>query len=219
MEELDEIVEDGGEDYNEEVLDDFHDEIHVSDLHRVVRANEEIKKVIRISSGVNLVALNAMLIAKRSGERSCGFAVVSSELRVFSRNLQVAMADLGALIFGLVRDAAAIKKQQQRRGHFVAIALMGKPMSSKVVAVLACLEERIQTTEEEIGKDWLHLGIQLGRVLQLCETGRSLSRSAKIEAVYGGDMTITLKHVASRIEETVDEIFNTLKQLRIQLAE
>ena len=62
-----------------------------TELSRVVKANEDIKKVIRISSGVNLVALNAMLVAKRSGERSRGFAVVSSELRVFSRKLEGAM--------------------------------------------------------------------------------------------------------------------------------
>ncbi|MDP2804639.1 MAG: methyl-accepting chemotaxis protein [Gallionellaceae bacterium] len=190
-----------------------------SGLHRVVKTNEEIKKVIRISSGVNLVAINAMLVAKRSGERSRGFAVVSSELRIFSRNLESAMTGLGTLIFELVRDAAAMQKQQQERAHFLHIGAQGKPLCDQVAPALARVDGRIRETGDEIGKDWHKLRLQLNRVLQLCEAGGSLSRSAKIEAVYGGDMSTTLKQVANQIEDTVNEIFSTLKLLRTQLAE
>lgn len=191
----------------------------VSSLHRVVKANEDIKKVIRISSGVNLVALNAMLIAKRSGERSRGFAVVSSELRLFSRNLDAAMNGLGELIFSLVRDAAAMQRQRQQHSHFVAVMKTNKSVRKWAEPTLARVEARMGVVEEEIRRDWQRLRLQLNRVLQLCESGRSLSRSAKIEAVYGGDMSTTLKQVASQIEATVDEIFSTLKLLRMQLAD
>jgi len=189
------------------------------DLYRVVKANEDIKKVIRISSGVNLVALNAMLIAKRSGEKSRGFAVVSSELRVFSRKLEGAMTGLGALIFELVRDAAAMRKQHHERRHLLNIHAQKHPVRELMEPVLARMDERMRKTAEAIARDWGKLRLQLNRVLQLCETGGSLSRSAKIEAVYGGDMSATLKQVANQIEETVNEIFSTLKLLRTQLAE
>jgi len=191
----------------------------ISSLHRVVKANEDIKKVIRISSGVNLVALNAMLIAKRSGERSRGFAVVSSELRLFSRNLDAAMNGLGELIFSLVRDAAAMQRQRQQHSHFMAVMKANKSVRKWAEPTLARVEARMGVVEEEISQDWHRLRLQLNRVLQLCESGRSLSRSAKIEAVYGGDMSTTLKQVASQIEGTVDEIFSTLKLLRMQLAD
>ena len=190
-----------------------------TELRRVVQANEDIKKVIRISSGVNLVALNAMLVAKRSGEKSRGFAVVSSELRVFSRKLEGAMTGLGTLIFNLVRGAAAMQKQRHERGHFLNTLARGQQMQELVEPVLARMEEHTRKTGEEIGRDWHQLRLQLNRVLQLCESGGSLSRSAKIEAVYGGDMSTTLKQVANQIEETVNEIFSTLKLLRSQLAE
>lgn len=190
-----------------------------SDLHRVVTANEDIKKVIRISSGVNLVALNAMLTAKRSGERSRGFAVVSSELRVFSRKLEGAMTGLGALIFELVRDAAAMRKQHHERRHLLNIHAPKHSKRELLEPVLARMDERMQKTGEDLARGWCKLRLQLGRVLQLCETGGSLSRSAKIEAVYGGEMSATLKQVANQIEETVNEIFSTLKLLRTQLAE
>lgn len=190
-----------------------------SGLRRVVQANEDIKKVIRISSGVNLVALNAMLIAKRSGEKSRGFAVVSSELRVFSHKLEGAMTGLGALIFELVRDAAAMRKQHHERRHLLNIQARGQQMQELMGPVLARMDERMHKTAEEFGRDWQKLQLQLGRVLQLCEIGGSLSRSAKIEAVYGGDMSATLKQVANQIEETVNDIFSILKLLRTQLAE
>jgi methyl-accepting chemotaxis protein len=195
------------------------DDGQASDLRRVVKANEDIKKVIRISSEVNLVALNAMLVAKRSGEKSRGFAVVSSELRVFSRRLEGAMTGLGVLIFELVRDAAAMRKQHHERRHLLNIQARGHQMRELMEPVLARVDERMRGTGEEIGRGWYKLQLQLSRVLQLCETGGSLSRSAKIEAVYGGDMSVTLKQVANQIEETVNEIFSRLKLMRAQLAE
>lgn len=200
--------------------DTMEDDVgQLSDLHRVVKANEDIKKVIHISLGVNLVALNAMLIAKRSGVRSRGFAVVSSELRVFSHNLDGAMAGLGTQIFELVRDASAMQKQQQERRHFCSVIAKGPSMRKLAEPALARVDERIGGIGDAIRRDWHKLRLQLNQVLQLCEAGRSLSRSAKIEAVYGGDMSVTLKQVANQIEETVSEIFFTLKQLRMQLAE
>lgn len=202
-----------------EEIKDNTDSQDATELRRVVQANENIKKVIRISSGVNLVALNAMLVAKRSGEKSRGFAVVSSELRIFSRKLEGAMTGLGTLIFNLVKGAAAMQKQHHERCHFLNALARGQQMREWVEPVLVRMEEHTHETREEVVRDWRHLQLQLNRVLQLCESGGSLSRSAKIEAVYGGDMSITLKQVANQIEETVNEIFSTLKLLRTQLAE
>lgn len=184
-------------------------------LRRVVQANEDIKKVIRISSGVNLVALNAMLIAKRSGEKSRGFAVVSSELRMFSRKLEDAMTGLGALIFELIRDTTAMRKHHHERRHLHNI----HARQELIAPMLVRMDERIFEAGEKLERDWCKLRFQLNSILQLCETGGSLSRSAKIEAVYGGDMSVTLKQVANQIEGTVNEIFSTLKLLRTQLAE
>lgn len=189
------------------------------DLRRVVSVNEEIKKVIRISSEVNLVALNAMLVAKRSGERSRGFAVVSSELRVFSRKLEEAMTSLGSLIFGLVRDAAAMQKQNRERRYWLNTMAGGDAARELAQPLLRHKEASMLSTGQTIRRDWGRLQLQLSRALQLCETGGSLSRSAKIEAVYGGEMSATLKQVANQIEETVNQIFATLKLLRGQLAE
>lgn len=200
-------------------MGEIREDGQADDLRRVVSVNEEIKKVIRISAEVNLVALNAMLVAKRSGERSRGFAVVSSELRVFSRKLEAAMTGLGSLIFGLVRDAAAMQKQNRARRHWLKALTQGDAARDLAQPILLNKEESMRATGQEIRRDWSRLQLQLSRALQLCETGGSLSRSAKIEAVYGGEMSATLKQVANQIEGTVNQIFDTLKLLRSQLAE
>ena len=189
-----------------------------TDLHRVVRINEEIKKVVRISSEVNLVALNAMLTAKRSGEKSRGFGVVSSELRVFSGKLEHFMTDLEAPVFELLKGVAQLLKQARVQSHFT-LAMRGSDSAKRLLTpVMIRKEAELAVGREKVKRDWMHLSMLLNRALQLCETGGALSRSAKIEAVYGGDMTASLKQVSNQIEQTVESILDIIKTLRAELS-
>ena len=188
-----------------------------ADLHRVVRINEEIKKVVRISSEGNLVALNAMLTAKRSGEKSRGFGVVSSELRVFSGKLEHFMTDLEAPIFELLKGVAQRLKQARVQRHF-ALAMLGGDSAKRLLApVVARKGAELAAGGEMVKRDWKRLSMLLNRALQLCEMGGALSRSAKIEAVYGGDMTASLKQVSNQIEQTVESILAIIKALRSEM--
>jgi hypothetical protein len=188
-----------------------------ADLHRVVRINEEIKKVVRISSEVNLVALNAMLTAKRSGEKSRGFGVVSSELRVFSGKLEHFMIDLETPIFELLKGVAQLLKQARVQRHFVAAMRGGDSAKRLLTPVLMRKEAELAAGGEKVKRDWSRLAMLLKRALQLCEMGGALSRSAKIEAVYGGDMTASLKQVSNQIEQTVESILAIIKALRTEM--
>lgn len=188
------------------------------DLYRVVTVNEEIKKVVQISSEVNLVALNAMLIAKRSGEKSRGFSVVSSELRVFSGKLERFMGELELLVFRLLKDVATMQKQSRIRREILATMKAGVRTKQFLAPALARKEAELLETGRAVKEDWAMLGLHFERALRLCETGGALSRSAKIEAVYGGDMTAALKQVANRIEQTVESILSILKALKSRVA-
>ena len=53
------------------------------DLLRIVRINEEIKRVVSVAFKINIMALNAIFPAKRAGNAALGFGVPSNELRVF----------------------------------------------------------------------------------------------------------------------------------------
>ena len=61
------------------------------DLLRIVRINEEIKRVVSVAFKINIMALNAIFLAKRAGNAALGFGVLSNELRVFSKDLRESM--------------------------------------------------------------------------------------------------------------------------------
>ena len=70
------------------------------DLLRIVRINEQIKRVVGVSFKINIMALNAIFLAKRAGTAALGFGVLSNELRIFSQDLRDFMSSLTGLIHG-----------------------------------------------------------------------------------------------------------------------
>jgi methyl-accepting chemotaxis protein len=195
----------------------FDDSSRALSLEWMVQVNEEIKRVTNLSFGVNLVALNAMLVSKSAGERSRGFGVVSSELRMFSGKLREAMGGLGVRIFDLVNDVAAMQKQSHERGHLLRAMEQGGELREFMGAPLARKEDALLQLVQSMEKERDHLLRQVRRTLQLCDMGTSLARSAKIESVYGGEMSATLKQVAGQIEGTIEEILGILNTLESRL--
>lgn len=191
---------------------------HAADLRRVVDINENIKQVIRISSQLNLTALNAMLVAKHAGEISRGFRVVSAELRVFSSRLEESMIGLERQISEQVKNAADMQKEVREQRHRRNIAAQGGRARDLIWPILSRSEEIMAEMAQFARKNWHNFDIQIGRALRLCETGEALSRNAKIEAVYGGAMSASLKQVADRIEEIVNDILATLHLLRSKIS-
>ena len=187
------------------------------ELCQAVKVNEEIKKVVRISSEVNMAALNAMLIAKRSGRASLGFGVVSSELRMFSRKLDGMMGRLADVVFELVRDIAEQRKLVRSRAILLRAA--GEAPAGTLDAVLARVEQEVGAIAATIAQNKQRLLVHLELAKKLCEMGSAISRSAKIEAAYGGAFTASLRQVSSGIEGTVEAILLTLKSLRARVAE
>ncbi|HOI51537.1 MAG TPA: chemotaxis protein, partial [Azonexus sp.] len=78
------------------------------DLRRIVRINEEVKAVVAVAFRINLMALNAIFLAKRAGINARGFGVLSNELRVFSQDLRTQMQTLTAHIHAGVRDVSVV---------------------------------------------------------------------------------------------------------------
>lgn len=196
----------------------LNDSSQALSLDWMVQVNEEIKQVTNLSFGVNLVALNAMLVSKRAGERSRGFGVVSSELRMFSGKLREAMSGLGLRIFDLVNEVAAMQKQSHERDHLQRAMGQGEKVCEFMGASFARKEEVLLQLTQSMAADRDHLLRQVRRTLQLCGMGTALARSAKIESVYGGDMSDTLKQVSSQIEGTIEEILGILITLESRLA-
>lgn len=189
-----------------------------TELGLVASVNEEIKRVVDISSAVNLLALNAMLIAKRAGEDSLGFRVVSSELRVFSAELSRLMKDLEAAVFELVRQVAHRLKERRAHENLLTTARQGEAVMALIAPTAQRLEERMHRTGQVIGQGWEGLSNYLRHALRLCRAGGLLARSAKIEAVYGGGMVGELKWISQEIETVIDGIADTVKRLNALVA-
>ncbi|MHB1099930.1 MAG: hypothetical protein ACYCZR_10285 [Burkholderiales bacterium] len=186
-------------------------------LRRTVRINEEIKQVIRISSGINLTAVNAMLVAKRSGERSRGYGVVSGELRSFSGRLEALMDETGMLISGMIGDMAWLLNQRRSREQMARATRMSERAAELLGEAMEKKDRDVSKTRKKILDLGGRLDRQAGMALKLCQSGVALARSAKIEAVYGGEMAETLGQVSIEVEGRMAELFERLKFLNAEV--
>ena len=182
-------------------------------LSRTVRINEEIKQVVRISSGINLMAINAMLVARQSGARSRGYGVVSGELRSFSGRLEALMDETGMLISGMIGDMAWLLNQRRSREQMARATRMSERAAELLGEAMEKKDRAVSKTREKILDLGGRLDRQAGMALRHCQSGIALARSARIEAVYGGDMAGGLGQVSVEVEGQMLELFERLKSL------
>jgi len=191
---------------------------HQVDFRRMVVTNEEIKRVVRVSNAVNMTALNAMFIAKKAGQSALGFGVVSADLRVFSKQLDVAMSGLTGQIFALLGEVSGHARQRKTYRSHLAASHGGERSGRYLAALLGSLERDMEQKKSEIQAKQQQLIFGLGRARKLCGMGVAISRAAKIEAVYGNALAGGLRQVAEEVEQSISDILATLKALEQQLA-
>ncbi len=185
----------------------------VSELARIVRVNEEIKAIVSTAFRINLMALNAIFLAKRAGNAALGFGVLSNELRRFAQELTRHMATLRDMTSGSVGSVTGVV-QQQRTSAILAEAIRlsgdsvpgvrearrrGATRLAEQQACLRSLDQRLRSAVEE--------------TQQLVELGGVLARSAKIEAAYGGTFSPALMQVSTDFAEVIAQIKRSLEIL------
>lgn len=192
------------------------------ELRRIVRINEEIKTVVKTAYRINLMAMNAIFLAKRAGQSALGFGVLSNELRRFATELEQQMIALGqatggsvATVTAMVKEARIVRMLEHTR----------KESSGRAREVIdeflrrrqdTCLSER----QDQVAALNRSLGMMIETTSRLVEMGGVLARSAKIEAAYGGGFSQSLKQVSSDFEGTIGEIRKSLDSLsKFQLRE
>ena len=184
-----------------------------SDLALSVSINHGLKQVIEISHQINLVAMNAILVAKRAGQQSSGFKVVAMELRVFSQKMEEMMARLGEMIFRLVKRIADLRKLQKNLSLLSSAMKKSQCAADQLHASHALKSEQIEQLQVAVDQEWHGLETEVKRSLNLCSSGAMLSHNARIEAAYGGTMLADMQQVAGRIEEIMNLTISYLKQL------
>jgi methyl-accepting chemotaxis protein len=184
-----------------------------ADLLRIVRINEEIKRVVGVSFKINIMALNAIFLAKRAGTAALGFGVLSNELRVFSQDLRTCMDSLTGLIHACVNEVS-VTLQDIRFSRLLGGAAALAPDQAAISSVL----QRRTLENEQHAQQLSTLRRQLKRALedafQMVELGGVLAKSAKIEAAYGQSFAGSLAQVSGEFDGVVEEIRGSLESLR-----
>lgn len=182
------------------------------DLLRIVRINEEIKRVVGVSFKINIMALNAIFLAKRAGTAARGFGVLSNELRVFSQDLRTCMEALTGLIHRCVGEVSVVL-QDIRYTRLLREAVEQAP-GSPVVAVLRRREAENEAHQQTLASLRGQLKRALEDAFQMVELGGVLAKSAKIEAAYGQGFAASLAQVSGEFDGIVEEIRGSLESLR-----
>jgi hypothetical protein len=182
-------------------------------LMHVVRLREGIKAVVREAEHINLDAINSMIKARMVGKQAMGFSVSSSELRRFALQLNSIMERLGGEIRQEVKNTAALLvNAKMMRYHHLAIA--------KTRQRAHRLREAIDAKERDSGKFTAavlqgqnRLRLSLRQAARICQIGLSVTRASKIESTYGGSMSGQLRQVSDVIEERIERLFATVKEM------
>lgn len=182
------------------------------DLLRIVRINEEIKSVVAVAFKINIMALNAIFLAKRAGTAARGFGVLSNELRVFSQDLRDCMASLNGLIHGCVTEVSLVL-QDIRHTRLLREAVALSPLT-RMVDVLAERELENERHTQRLSRLRKQLKRALEDAFQMVELGGVLAKSAKIEAAYGQSFALPLSQVSGEFDGIVEEIRTSLESLR-----
>jgi len=186
-----------------------------SELRRIVRINEEIKSVVATAFKINLMAMNAIFLAKRAGQAALGFSVLSNELRRFAADLQQQMEVLRQMTHGSVATVTALIKSERinRMLDRLRTQASGKARDAIEHHLRAGPIASQSLSHDSIAAQNRRLNQTIADTAQLVELGSVLARSAKIEAAYGGPFSAALMQVSSDFERTIAEIHRSLELL------
>jgi len=185
------------------------------ELRRIVRINEEIKSVVATAFKINLMAMNAIFLAKRAGQAALGFSVLSNELRRFSTDLQQQMGVLRDMTHGNVVSVTALVRHERINRMLDRLRLEAGGKAQELVAQYLRQRPLAQLAdhEETMRAQNRRLNQTIADTAQLVELGSVLARSAKIEAAYGGGFAGPLMQVSSDFERIIADIQQSLELL------
>lgn len=190
-----------------------------NDLARIVRLNEEIKMIVTTAFRVNLMALNAIFLAKRAGRAALGFGVLSNELRVFAQDLTRQMVELKRLTADSVEMVTKLLVRK-RNNKLIAQMVLRVEADSGSPPGRSRMQHHVQRGNDEFQRLRQELRIvdrkaqqAFSEIARSVELGGVLARSAKIEAAYGGGFSAPLMQVSSDFSEIINRIKQSLDLL------
>lgn len=185
------------------------------DFKGVVHIRNEICHVFGTARQVLMAAQNASLMAHRAG-RAQGFHAVVNELKGFSHSLEMGMERIQENMQGVVAHVAfAYREARYVHLHERTQGMLGSDDTSMVM-VLA--RKRLQEHEKQLSERIGNLKRQIAQSVRLCNNGRVLACSARIESVADEEHEAKLSTVAHEIESVIEDIYARLKSITTWLA-
>lgn len=184
-------------------------------LLSVIFVTEHVKSVVLCAHKINLLALNAMLLSKRSGQAAVGFGVISNELRSFSRDLASCMKVLDRIAFESLSIISILHKQQ-RLNYLLNLAAEQSPPNGR--QALVNYQERFLGYELEttarLNRHRQTFASDLEEAGRLGDYGDVIARFAKIEAAYGNAFSGQLMEIAQEFNGLIRDVIPLIQNLR-----
>lgn len=190
-----------------------------AELRRIVAINEEIKSIVATAFKINLMALNAIFLAKKAGRAALGFGVLSNELREFSVQLSGQMSGLRELTSGSVKLVTDLVKEVRRMRLLDRTDAQSQGRARSFLKKVGRDSSDLARGSDRLVALRLDLTQRLDETGRLAELGAVLARSAKIEAAYGGAFSVPLMQVSSDFEKIIGAIKDSLEGLKKHYAQ
>lgn len=197
----------------------MHDHAEHTELHRVVALNECAKIILDDSHQVNLRALDAIVRSMHAGAELRGFATVSQQMRVWSRELQIAVQHVTKLMAERVGLVSRLVKRRRLARLLVATAGSDSDAATALAQVLASAQHEAEAAEEELKRLRRVIRGALEDLQQLGLMACVFSTTALIEASAGSaeqrrDLSNVSKEFGERSEQVTTRIRSMLMEDR-----
>lgn len=174
-------------------------------LQSIVSANEHVKQVRVNAHRIERLTLNAILLSKRVGDAAVGFSVISDELRKFSKDLNGCMVELKTAInASVITEAMMLHRQHLQR-------LLDEACEQIDTGPLTLKSD--QAAETHRVRMSVRLSELVDQSLELLRFADVISRSAKIEAAYGGAWREQLTDIAEQLAALIAHIDLDLQRM------
>lgn len=185
-----------------------------AELQNTVLMNENIKMVIWNCFEINLMGLNAILLAKRAGRMARGFGVISGELRELSLQLQGSMNRLSRASQDMLAESSRSMTQERRSQMLLRTAVASEKNALYLAETLQ--RTRLAADENAARLRVVHqrLAEYIDEAYQACIFGVVIARAARIESAYSGEHAHVLAELSNDFARKVDSIVPRLEELR-----
>ncbi|MCW5620427.1 MAG: hypothetical protein KIS79_04900 [Burkholderiales bacterium] len=185
-------------------------------LEQVVLVNEDIKQVVRNAFRINLMALNAILMARRAGS-AAGFGIVAREMRELSEALVHSMRTLRALSDELLYAVTYVMRHARIEHVLARAATQSTRAQGNLREVLRATAARRIDLERHVAGQCAALATDLRSAVGISRVADSLAHMAKIEASWASDHRAGLDTVSEELASSLRGILPLLQALSTKL--